>query len=422
VPKLLVRKGLLGNGLVTLPSNLVERYNRCLKRAGLTETRRRTIQVDGAGWSPQVARDLGDVHYLCHGVENPLAIIVTPEQFKKPVFFQIFSWVRPLMRAFFEKYHREIIDITATHAILIDLENGLTSMEKPLDLLMLSEINAVPDCGTLNGAGKEQDRLIAQFNEGLNCLRWAVCDELVEHRRQFGDLRRRRIAIDPITFSSFTDFYTIAFNGAAVLRNVGKDDMLVFEDVAVYEQALQDLPKHAGVKIFHVSEPGAKHLKLLEREGWIDVPVDKFKMAPQVLEDKKALLLASALCDCEQDVNWDELSSMQRKGLVKKYPELVPAIFSELERYAAALRNDKKIPELSDELRFFLSEPAEKLPKKTKEVVWTLLTRQEKRNLLEFYTVDKNRFLADYERWKPQRQEWAAGYLAARYQFAMNQP
>ncbi len=44
--------------------HLIERYNKALKAFGLPPTAREKISIDRTGFSPEVAEDLGDIHYL----------------------------------------------------------------------------------------------------------------------------------------------------------------------------------------------------------------------------------------------------------------------------------------------------------------------------------------------------------------------
>jgi hypothetical protein len=105
-----------------------------------------------------------------------------------------------------------------------------------------------------------------------------------------------------------------------------------------------------------------------------------------------------------------------------KHGDKVPVIYSELERFAAALKANRVL-NLSPELEHLLAEPSENMSPDTQRVLWILLTHREQRNLLALYTVDKNAFLARYETWSEAKQEWAADYLVVRYKhhYRMNQ-
>ena len=410
----LTERGLYGAGLVRLTPHLLERYNDCLMSMGLKPTSCTEVDVDGLGVSPQVAKELGNPYYLCSGLANPLSIIVTPEQYNKPCFFPIYSWQRPLMQALYDKYPKEIADVTGTHAISVDLEDGLSTFEGPEDLLLLSEITAVPHVEEIAEAAQEQGELIADFTEGLNCLREETCDALVINRKKYGDLRKRRVDMRPITFENFNDFYTIAFGGAAVLRHVDGIDLLILEDEKTFHEVTTNKKNLGSAEVYHLFDPEFTLFAALQKSGLVQVPIERYRTDSKILDFKKELLLADALCDCEQQINWRSLTSSARKALLQKHEDKVPSIYFELERFAAKLKSGK-VSTLSPELEHFLAEPSEKLHPETQTVLWYLLTRREPRNLLALYTVDKNAFLRRYEEWSDAKREWAADYLVERY-------
>ncbi len=409
----LATRDLLNAGLVRLTPHLVTRYNSCLLSAGGTPADGDHIEIDGVGMSPQVAAQRGNPYYLSNGFANPLALIVCPEQYNKPVFYPIFSWQRALMRAFFDKYHRQIIDVTGTHAISVELETGLSTLESPEDLLLLTEITATPHLEEIAAAATRQAELVQEFSKGLSCLEETLCDQIVKSRTAHGDLRKRKISMEPMSFDSFDDFYTVAFGGAAVLRHVDGVDLLVLANEEVYEK-LRSKRKKPSAQAFYLYDKEFPLLDVLTAANWISVPLDRYRKDPKILEYQKELLLADALCDCDEGVNWRSLTSAARKALAQKHKEKVPDIYFELERFAAAFRNGKT-REISKELEIFLAEPSAAQPPQTQEVVWTLLTHREPRNLLALYTVDKNAFLKLYNTWSDAKREWAASYLAERY-------
>lgn len=409
----LAKRELLNAGLVRLTPHLVARYNECLLSAGGTPIEGDHIEIDGVGMSPQVAAQRGNPYYLSNGFANPLALIICPEQYNKPVFYPIFSWQRALMRAFFDKYHRQIVDVTGTHAISIELDTGLSSLESPEDLLLLTQITATPHLEDIAAAAARQAELVHEFSQGLACLEESLCDRLVESRKIHGDLRKRRISMEPMSFASFADFYTAAFGGAAVLRDVDGVDLLVLASEEVYEK-LRGKRKKPSAQAFYLYDEEFPLLDVLTAAKWVSVPLDRYREDPKILEYQKELLLADALCDCDKGIDWRSLTNAARKALAQKHKDKVPEMYFELERFAAAFRNGTT-REISKELEIFLAEPSTLLPPQTQEVVWTLLTHREPRNLLALYTVDKNAFLKLYSTWSDAKREWAASYLAARY-------
>ena len=409
----LIKGELLTAGLVRLTPHLAERYSECLVSMGLPPVETKEgLEIDGIGASPQVAKERGNSHYLCNGLANPLAVIVCPEQYNKPVYFQIFSWERQLMRMFFDKYHREIIDVTGTHSISIELEDGISKFEDPRDLFLMNEITAIPHIEELAEAALRQRELIGEFGQDERCLDEELCDKIIESRKTHGDLRKRKVTMQPMKFDSFDDFYTVAFGGAAVLRRVDGVDILVLENKEEYENIRHK--KKKGEQIFHLFDPDFRLFNALRKAQWVQVPIEKYRADPKLISFKRELLLADALCDCEEKINWRTLTATARQALMQRHEDRVPAIYAELERFAARLKRGT-IPELSPDLEHFLAEPSETLPPSTQDVVWTLLVRREPRNLLGLYTVDKNAFLALYEQWSDAKREWAADYLVERY-------
>ena len=73
------------NELIPVSGKLVERYNKCLVKLGFTETKLKTFSIDGIGWSPEIAEEKKELHYLNNGESNPHGIIITPLQKGKPV-------------------------------------------------------------------------------------------------------------------------------------------------------------------------------------------------------------------------------------------------------------------------------------------------------------------------------------------------
>ena len=50
--------------LIPISGKLVTRYNQCLTKLGFTKTKLKTFSIDGIGWSPEIAEEKGEIHYL----------------------------------------------------------------------------------------------------------------------------------------------------------------------------------------------------------------------------------------------------------------------------------------------------------------------------------------------------------------------
>ena len=104
--------------LVSLNTPLVNRYNQCLKLIGIAPTALTQISVDGIGWSPEVAEEKGNLYYLNIGEANTNAIIISPEQHRKPVYFPFHSFDKDIMYGIFAAHKKAITDITVSYTHL----------------------------------------------------------------------------------------------------------------------------------------------------------------------------------------------------------------------------------------------------------------------------------------------------------------
>ena len=86
--RILIDSGLFGGGLALINTPRgVAMYNEALKGLGIEPTGLKTFQIDGIGWSPEISTEKGNRAYLTHGNANQIGIIVTPDQYRKPIHF-----------------------------------------------------------------------------------------------------------------------------------------------------------------------------------------------------------------------------------------------------------------------------------------------------------------------------------------------
>ncbi len=83
--------------------HLIERYNKALKAFGLKPTKLKTFEIDRTGFSPQIAEELGDPHYLDPNEVNRRFIILTPAQVDLPVVHTAFSNTSQLVYEFIDQ-------------------------------------------------------------------------------------------------------------------------------------------------------------------------------------------------------------------------------------------------------------------------------------------------------------------------------
>ena len=109
--------------------HLIERYNKALAAFGLKPTKLESFEIDRTGFSPQVADELGDPHYLDPNEVNRRFIILTPAQADLPVVHTAISNTSQQVHEFFAKNNRAIDALTIKDVIYGEIEDSVASVE-----------------------------------------------------------------------------------------------------------------------------------------------------------------------------------------------------------------------------------------------------------------------------------------------------
>jgi len=223
-----------------------------LVKLGFTETKLKTFHVDGMGWSPEVAEEKEDLHYLNNGEANPHGIIISPLQKGKPVYLPFHSFDRDIMKFVFKIHDKKIKDITRDCAICLDFDQGIDAFYEPLDVLKYDKVTIhFHLINNLKNVQKEQKKLVKTFNSGNNFIDEALHQQLLESAKTYGDLRTRDLDLHELEFAT-DSFYTRSFGGVFVLRDFIKP-IVVFEDKTWYKEAIKDT--NYDVLIYHIAQP-----------------------------------------------------------------------------------------------------------------------------------------------------------------------
>jgi hypothetical protein len=399
----LIDSGLFGGGLTSIATpELVSRYNECLGQLGIPKTSLDRFQIDGIGWSPEIALERSNTLYLSAGPANPMGVIVTPDQRGKPVWHPFTSYDRRMMDAYFGKHHEAIADITASRYIGLDFDAELLTYEKPNDLLLVTCVILRSVAGGLFDAGKQQRKLVKTFMEERHA--WfnpALRNEIIASGRTWGDLRYRNTNIPDMKFD-VGSFYTTAFGGVFVLRPVkGKRVLLILEDT---ETAL---PQVEGCDVFSVNDP--KLPSVLHEEGFVEISTAWYARHQDVLADKKEGILVSVAAERNPVMDFIKLKQTQRRQLAMQCKASLPPVYLDLERFAKRIKGGERLnPEtLSDDLSKILMRPHHRLETGDEEVIWLLLCRLQPLDVSRLYASDKQRFFREYETWPDAKKDWA---------------
>ena len=420
----LARAGLIGAGRYHVHTPvMVSRYNQALKRIGVTPTTLNEFWIDGIGWSPEIAQEKRNLFYLFQGEANRCAIILTPDQQGKPIYFPYASYERELMQAYFNRFRRHIADITTTHPAVLIFDQEITRYETPLDLLLDYVVVRTDTCG-LSETTALQIKLAEELSQDDEWIDSSLRSRLAESGKQYGDLRFRDTQIPDLRFDECQNFYTEAFGGVFVLR-AKKEILLVLADWDRSGFTRSD-PK-SGIRAVKLDDPNLPDL-LLEK-GYTDVNLRWYAEHPEALQDMRKCLIATLITEAVPELpSYLSLSEAHRKSILAKVPAKQTRVLSALERLEKRLRrDDKDLSEetLDDELTLLLMRPSAKgrQPKRDPrtKTVSILLSRLRAHDPLELYRADKNLFVSRFKTWSLAYQGWAAVRIKECYEPVMNQ-
>lgn len=416
--KKLTDAGLFGVGLIQLVKpSMIERYNACLEDIGLKPTKLKKFSIDGWGWSPEIAEERKDPFYLSHnGPASPFAIIITPEQEDKPVYFPYHSYDRDLMRIVFHTARTQIADLTTETGIWIDVDKEITTFFSPQDLLMIDSIQLrfnTPD--KLMQAAREQRQLVREFYD--DTFAWGdskLHKQIIASSKKYGDLRFRSLDIPDTPYTHVRTFYSRAFGGIFVFRDLpGKQPILILEE---QESKVSGELSHRHIE-FNLNDPGL--MAILEREKLIETDMLHYQTRELRLHRLLDCLFAEACCAEHPDMDIRDLASGKKKGLTVELfnKGKLNSLYVELERLIKQLSsfNDLRFNELSPELQSFIAVPNPDLPKNMKDVVWKLLLKLSPCDVMKLYQYDKEGFFNAYQQWPENQQNWVINYLQEHY-------
>ncbi|MCB0734936.1 MAG: hypothetical protein H6608_03285 [Flavobacteriales bacterium] len=403
----LIESGLFGNRLVPVDTPLmVDRYNATLTDIGLPNTRLTAFHIDGWGWSPQIADELGDQFYLSHGLANPYGIIITPEQKEASIYMPYHSFDWDIHQRIFQEYERQISDITTQCGIWFEVDQDVTAYRSPQDLLMVDVFKVrFTTVDRVLEAAREQRALINRFNEEQKAwMDESLRDAIIQSSEQHGDLRFRSIELSDIPFGRYGNFHTLAFNGLYVLRSLpsGKS-VLVFADKEAMAKA--DGEGRSAWDAYHLEDP--RLMSVLMAEGLISSNIGYYKDKQFLIHILTGTILRQAIRDDIQHINLpDDPRSRDRviQGLALKSGKL-PDVYFDLERLEKELSRGAN-PTAGGTLNEKLIHPAESLSAQDKIVIWHLLSNTVLDHVLINYLFDKSGFFRSFSERNETEQDW----------------
>lgn len=391
------------NDLVPVNGKLVERYNKCLKTLGFKPTELSSFSIDGIGWSPEIAEEKNDAHYLNHGDANPHGIIITPLQKGKPVLLPYHSFDRDMMKFVFKEHYQQINEITRDSAICMDFDQGVDVYYEPLDVLKYKEVcirfRLIDNLFQIQA---EQIQLVEKFKIGHNFIDEDLQNSILESAKSYGDLRNRNLKLSDLIYSVST-FYTRAFKGVYVLRDFIMP-ILVFENKETYLEAIKDTIH--DVLMFHIEQP--ELVEKLRDHLIIECDLETVVNSEKYNRIKK-YVFSEFLLDTDHSIK----NILNDKVLFKSYLNKIDIVARKkvmgVEIYLERLErsNAYKREDLVDEKVYYaLHQPHNSLSIHYQDLINQLIVSISPLDVLFLYWYNKEAFYEHYSNWNESLKDW----------------
>jgi len=375
--------------LMPISGKLVERYNTCLIKLGFTKTKLQTFSIDGIGWSPEIAEEKDDLHYLSNGEANIHGIIISPLQKGKPVYVPFHSFDRDMMQKVFKVHGEKINEITRDSAICVDFDQDIDAFYEPLDILKYENIVIKFHLiDNLDKAQKEQLQLIETFRQDNNFIDEKLHQQLLNSAKAYGDLRNRDLVLEEVHFTA-NSFYTKAFGGIYVLRDFIAP-IIVFEQEESYKEAIKDTVH--DVMIYHIQQ----HELITQLRDHIIIDYDLDKEVKTNRYDRvKKYIFSEHLKKTQHPVKDILNDNLLFKSYLNKIDLESRKLVMGVERYLekSEISNEYKIADIIDPKMFHaLHSPHSSLDAKHQDLIWKLLVNVSPKDILFLYWYDKEEF------------------------------
>jgi hypothetical protein len=320
--------------------HLIERYNYALREFGLPETGRTDFVIDAAGYSPEIAADLGDENYLDpHGI-NRRFIILSPEQERLPVIASNFSSTAELMAAFYQANAECLKVLTLKDVVLGEIEEATHQVDTLSDIVSIGQVEF--KLKTSHGLLQKADRLMALIVRfGGAPDDWkddALLREILDLSRQCGDPRTNNL-MPRQTLFKLGSFWTRHFGGLYVFRDNSAAVVIGAEIPAEVSEGNQD-----AIRFIQI-EAGDEVFDFLDASGRLEAFNQAWLRDCGLVHQRTELLVRSKMAQYEADGDVGSAGDLAMKNwiLANLHKLSGDEIFAFLTHFEKQVLNDEPI-------------------------------------------------------------------------------
>ncbi len=387
---------IFGRMITISEPHLIERYNQALKGFGLKKTKLKFFRIDMTGYSPEVAKDLGDPQYLDpHGI-NRRFIILLPTQFELPCVNTAFSNTGKLMHQFFDGNSKAINALTIKDVIFGEIEDPVLEAHDIEDLLAIEQVEFKVFTGK-NLAQQALDLRLLMDRLKKEPDAWQddeMLHEMVELAKVTGDIRNNNLVPTEVVFRHNT-FWSSHFGGVYIF--IDESQTTVIGD-----------PKAPGFRrsrpwqVSYIDRADTELVyRFLVETGRVDTPRGSWIERSGYLQHRVEMLVAMLAFHHQPDVKHNPSSPRWMKSWVNKNSRMVekegtlPFLLWAQREYESWAAVD--LDEIDARGRFILSRA--KPGHDDQWLVNRLISDYVPFDFVSRFIFNKPLFYSDYEKW-----------------------
>jgi hypothetical protein len=318
---LLYENDLIYGRLLTIEEpHLIERYNKALASFGEKPTKLKKFDIDRTGFSPQIAKELGNQDYLDPNGVNRRFVILTPAQADLPVVHTAFSNTDELMHEFFAGNSRAINATTIKDVIFGEIEDSVSEVDDIEDLLGIKQVEfRVMSANDTLGKAAELRTLTDRLKGEPEAWRDNVLlNRMVELAKECGDIRENVLVPDQVVFRH-NAFWTSHFGGLYVFIDEKMTTVIASPDSPGFRRS-----RPWQVSYLSINETENIY-KFLASTGRIDLPRASWLETSGFLEHRAEMVIRDLVRRAEpkQDMSkidaiWLQTWMHRNAGLITK--------------------------------------------------------------------------------------------------------
>ena len=266
--------------------HLVERYNKALKAFGLRPTALDGFEIDRTGFSPQIAAELDDPHYLDPNEVNRSFIILTPQQIDLPVVHTAFSNTSQLVYEFMSRNARAIDALTIKDVIYGEIEDSVSKVEDIEDLLSINQVEfRVLSADDVVGKASELGTLVDRLKMEPEAWRDdKMLERMVDLAKVTGDIRENTLVPDQVVFRH-NAYWTSHFGGLYVFIDPDVTTVICDPTAPGFRRS-----RPWQVSYLSLRDP-ARVFRFLASTGRLDLPRASWMEKADYLEHRAGLIV-----------------------------------------------------------------------------------------------------------------------------------